>query len=511
MKLFTKILSLLLVVAMIALPLCACEKDEPATSGNTSGTAVSSEVAGDEPAIPEGTRFDDTEIRFIVSDGDEATGSLPSRSIDIDEDADMAFSVNQAIKTRNQTIEDKLGVDIVLKQVVDQGAMTAELQPILLAGTDEYDVVGAYEYYDIGLTLDSTAGTFLNYNKIADEEMFIDVTKPYWDENLYNELAYKGAAYWITGDLSQTWVGSIFVSFVNARIWGLYANQIKAITGTDDIYEIINTGKWTLDLWLELSKMAYVDENGDEKVDVDDQLGFLTYNTMLSNIMADGLAAGSHVTYTSWVDGVPTVDFFNDHSVKFAEKLNALYNESKACKMEWMDEKYILDVFAEGKALMTVNLLHNTEIYLADMTDDYYVVPMPKLDEQQTEYYTINHDNVTLYGIPASCSNVGATTATLELMGYYSYKLVTPQYYDVALKERYTRDEKAAAMIDKIRDSLFSDFTVLWTGQLGSPTHFFRTNISKRFASTAKGKQKQWENSLAKLLEKVENSLYIEM
>ena len=509
MKLMIKSISLLLVLSMLALPLFACTEKEPTSETKSSGAVLPED--SDKPNVPDDRRFEGTEIRFIVSDGDEATGSLPSRSIDIDEDADMGFSVNQAVKTRNQTIEDKLGVDIVLKEVVDQGAMSGTLQPILLAGSDEYDVVGAYEYYDIGLTLDSTAGTFLNYNKIADEEMFIDVTKPYWDENLYNELAYKGAAYWITGDLSQTWVGSIFVSFVNQRLWKLYEAQIKELTGRTDIYEIINDGKWTLDLWIELSKMAYIDENGNEKVDMDDQVGFLTYAPMLSNIMADGLAAGSHVTYTGWVDGAPTVDFFNDHSVSFAEKLNTLYSESSACKMEWVDEKYILDVFSEGRALMTVNLLHNTEAYLADMNDDYYVVPVPKLDEAQDSYYTINHDNVTLFGIPTSCPNVAATTATLELLGYYSYKLVTPEYYDVALKERYTRDEKAAAMIDTIRGSLYSDFTVLWTGQLGSPTHFFRTNISKRFASDAKKKQKQWQTTLDKLLDKIENSLYIEM
>lgn len=510
-------IALLLAVLMLPAYLLSCGEETPSqnSSGAVSQASEDTSSGGssaetDLPAVPDDLKFEDTEIRFIVSNGDEATGSLPARSITVDEDADMSFNVNKAVAQRNKIVEDRLGVTITLKDVAEQGQLTEKLQPILLAGSDEYDVVGGYQYYDIGLTLDSCAGTFLNFNKIPDDENYIDVTKPYWDENMFHELSYKGAAYWVTGDLSQTWVGSIFVSFVNERIWKLYSEQIKELTGYSDIYDVVNNNKWTLDLWSKLSQAVWIDENSNEKVDIEDQVGFLSYSPGICNIMADGLVAGSHITYTEWVDGLPTVSFYNERSISFAEKLYDLYFQSSACTVGWSDDRYILDMFADGKALMTVNLLHNTEMYLADMTDNYYVVPVPAMDEAQGGYFTTNHDNVTTFGIPASTPNVAAVTATLEMMAYQSYKLVTPEYYDVALKNRYTRDEKAAGMIDTIRDSLYSDFVVSWTGQLGSPTHFFRNNITKRFASQAKSQAKKWQSTLNKLLDKIENSVYIE-
>ena len=65
-------------------------------------------------------------------------------------------------------------------------------------------------------------------------------------------------------------------------------------------------------------------------------------------------------------------------------------------------------------------------------------------------------------------------------------------------------------MIDFIHDTVYSDFCVLWSEKLGGTTWFFRQNTSKRFASLAKQKQKQWTNTLAKLLTSLEDSTYIE-
>ena len=513
MTISRKLIALFLALVMVALPLVACEKPEP--DEPTSGTSAASDLPSggeDLPDIPEDLKFEGTPIRFFINAGDSnATSdeSLQLRSIMIDEEADMAYGINKAVVTRNQTVEDRLGVKIEVAATCGMQEAVADLQPILLGGSDEYDVISGYQYFDLGIALGETAGTLLNYNKIADEDMYIDPTKPYWDTDCFNELAYKGAAYWITGDLSQNWVSTMFVTFVNANLWKQYEEAIKSLTGYTDIYELVYAGKWTLDLFIELSRQVYVDVNHNDKVDHEDIVGFAAYQPCLDNSFVDGLAAGSHITYSTKVDGVPQLDFFNDHSVLFADKLSQLFNESSA-GIFLEDDRWLMEYFAEGNILLCVTGLNNSEQYLADMKDDFYVVPAPKLNEEQDSYYTQIYDSVSQYAIPTSCTHVPATTATLELLGYYSKKLVTPEYYDIALKERYTRDEKAAAMIDFIHDTVYSDFCVLWSEKLGGTTWFFRQNTSKRFASLAKQKQKQWTNTLAKLLTSLEDSTYIE-
>ncbi len=487
-----------------------------ACGGTNEGDTSSGGAGADEdaPTIPADLHFDGSpEIRFIVSGGDSNSGEqLPYRSIAVDEDADMGFEVNKMVSDRNRKVEDRLGVKIVLKEKTDMAALSSTVEPVLLAGLDEYDVISGFEYYDIGLAVDdSTVGTMLNYNHIPEEEMYIDISQPYWDSSLYEQLSLGGASYWVTGDLSQPWVGSIYVTFVNKRMWQAYAKEIEGLAGSGDIYQLVDDGKWTIGLLSELSRLVYIDQNNNEQVDLEDQVGYLAWTPAIGAIMSDGLAGGSHVTYTKWADGVPQVDFNNTHNLEFSRAQYALVYESNALLVDGSEtDNYILTTWAEGRSLFTVNLLSNSEIYLADMQDDYYIVPVPKLNEEQKEYSTVTHDSISLYGIPASCPNVSAATATLELMGYYSYKLVTPAYYDAALKERYTRDPQTGAMIDRIRETLYSDFVALWAYEIGDATHYFRSNVNRHFAAEAKTRQRSWQTKLDKVLERIAQSEYIE-
>ena len=523
MKSFRRAIALLLSLLMIALPLIACgESGEDAASGqitSTSGKNDRDDPANDPdaPKIPADLDCEGAQIKFIVANGDEMSRDpqgkdLPQRSITVDPDVDdMKYNVNKEVRDRNIRVEEELGVEIVLARNVDMGGLADVMKGVFASDSYEFDVVAGYQYYDLGLAIGDNTGYFLNYKTIDSSEMYIDPSKPYWDEGLYNALSYNGAAYWITGDLSQTWVGSVYVTFVNKNLWELYADKIAKVAGTSDIYEIIENGKWTLDLLCDLSSLAWTDTNANDKVDVEDNVGFLSYKPSIVNTAADGLTGGAHLTFTDTQNGKPQVAFNTSRNAEFASKLYRLYFESNACLVEYSSESYYLNTWAEGRSLFTVNVLSQTEMYLNDMTDDYYVVPCPKLNEEQKEYSAITHDNVTVFGIPRAVEqedHVAATTATLELMAYYSKKLVTPAYYDTALKERYSRDEKTGEMIDMIRNSLYYDFVMLWSQRINGVTHFFRENIGKRFASESSSKEKAWETSLKKLLNDIANSAY---
>lgn len=518
MKSLQKITALFLALLMLALPMISCGDDtnDAKNSGGANVADSGDTAGGDTPNIPDTLKFDGTEINFIVTNGDSMSADpngldLPQRSIYVDpEEADMGFEVNQKVMDRNTTVEERLGVKIVLKDHVSMQGLASHMQGTLSSGTYQYDVVAGYQFYDLGLAYGDQMGSFLDYKKIPEEEMYIDLSKPYWDEGLCEELAYNGAAYWITGDISQTWVGSVFVTFVNKDLWNSYAKGIEEIAGTTDIYKIVEDGKWTMDLLCELSRIAWIDKNSNDEVDFEDNVGFLAYAPpSLSNTMADGLVGGAHLSFTKWEDGVPSVDFRNNRNAEFADKLNKLYNQSRACLVDSSDN-YIMTMWAEGRSLFTVNVLSQAEMYLSDMKNDYYVLPCPKLNEQQTSYSALNHDNVTIFGIPSASPNVAATTATLELMAYYSLKLVTPAYYDNALKERYSRDPKTAEMIDLVRNSIYHDFVMLWSNKLDSITHYFRKEINGRFASQTTSKQKGWQNKLDKLLEQMGSSAEFE-
>lgn len=322
------------------------------------------------------------------------------------------------------------------------------------------------------------------------------------------------------------WISSPFVAFVNANMWKDYAEQIKALTGYEDAYELVYAGKWTLDLILELNNIVHINNDGDEnKVSLQDQHGFLTYtaDTGINSIVVDALFSGCNLTWTTYDSetGFPKIKFYTQTLVDYATATYKLYNQSKSCLIKYNGDTgdQVVNRFAEGNTLVTLNILSDAEMYLGDMEDDYYILPLPKLNEKQKKYSTTLGDGVTQFGIPKTSDNYAAATATLELLGYYSYEEVTPVYYEEVLKGRYVRGDasEAAKMIDYIRTTIYSDFALIWSNSIAnygggeSLSWYMRNNIgNKNLALTAKSKERVWQNGLDELLTEIEISGVIE-
>lgn len=521
MKNALKLISLMLALVMCLGVFAACGGEDK--KENNKPTKGGTETAGgDEPAWYDGLNFGGDTIHFLVCDGDEATGTLPSRSIWVDPEGDLSFEVNAAVNDRNKEVEAALNVEIKMT-ACEQGQTGNFVTDSLSTGLHEYDIIGAYQHYDLGLTIGDNSGYFVNYEGEYEDTNYLNVDAACWDKELYDVLTYGGCAFWVSGDLSQTWISSIFVSFVNGEMWNTYKDRIAALpsaNGISDPFELVNAGLWTMDLWMDISKAVYADTNSNEKVDLGDTVGFLAYSPSLVNIMADGLAAGAGIEYSAWVEDDWKLTFNNQKTSLFANKLYQLYNESNACLMGWDDNKYIMDVFADGGALMTVNQLHVSEQYLAEM-QNFLVLPVPKLLAAD-KYSTTNHDNVTLFGIPYTTNEEGklsAATATLQLMGELSYELVTPAYYENALKTRYTRYEEdmnaQGEMIDTIRASVYHDFASKYSSLIGSGTSitwFFRSDCGdRRFASKIAAKGDAWTTGLADVLEEIRGAYFNQM
>lgn len=524
MSKFTKYLSLALAILMLASCLVACgggekknETKKPTGGEETPGGLVSD--------IPESIRDLDLKgetINFVVCGGDEdmEDDSMQSRSIAPFDEEDLSYAVNSALVDRNREVENLLNVEINLKKVTGMQALATHLGETLFIGLAEYDVVAGYQYFDVGLTVGENAGMFLNYNTMTEEENRINIDADYWDKNLYDIMTYKDCSFWVTGDLSQNWVGCVTVSFVNKTLWDRYSAkiaEIPAAKGLTDIYEIVDQKLWTIDLVSEISKAIYVDNNSNEKIDLGDTVGFISYTPSLNTIMTDVLAAGAGITYSSLNDeGVPEIDFYNQRTSLFANKLLKLYTESNALLIAWQD-KYIVELFGEGNILMTPNYMYQAEFDLTEMTDTYVVLPAPLLMAGEN-YTSCLGDSVSQYGIPYTTKEEGkltAATATLEAMAFYSKKMVTPVYYDQMLKGRYTHVEagdRQGEMIDMIRNSTFSDFAMIWSNSIGNLTWFFRQSCTDRkLASKVAAQESSWTTNLATLLEEIEGSQWNQM
>ena len=141
-----------------------------------------------------------------------------------------------------------------------------------------------------------------------------------------------------------------------------------------------------------------------------------------------------------------------------------------------------------------------------EMETDFYVIPMPKFNEQQEEYRAIQWDGVPVYGIPTSLPSdmIEMVSTFLEVNCAVTSEIVLPAYYDVALKNKYSRDPVAAQMMDIIKSNVTSDFAFLWGESINNIIDFLYSNIrSGNIASAMKSSEKVWGKQLERLTKKL--------
>lgn len=494
-----KTLSILIAGAILAGSLVSCS-DSEVNEDETKVSAAPTEPVAEVPeeteeetsrfldALEESYDFQGYKMRFIVEEGNN--GNITALSIMADEDTGEV--VDSAVYERNLAVNERLNIEITLVDAILFSGLPAAVKPSITAGSDDYDVIGTYQYYGIEM---GPQGFMLNLSKLNN----MDFSREYWGTDYINNMSYKGITYWATGDLALRYTGGMYATYINQTMWNSYYPD-------DDVYSIALEGGWTLDAMYKYSNGVYVDANGDGKVDKSDTFGFFF------NIQdpVEGLAAGSMVRFSEvGEDGVPYISINNERSLKFYEKAYNLTSNNAGFFKENDDSVTVMNTFAEGRSLIAMNKIYQSGIYLREMDDEFRIIPVPKLDEAQEHYNTMLHDGVTLFGLPITNQKVEETTIALECMSSESHKTVTPAYYDVALKVKYARDSESGMMIDLIRENVCADFAALYSNSIGSIAHFFRNNLDSGKESIASAMEKQykaWNKSLERLLQNIEKN-----
>ena len=129
------------------------------------------------------------------------------------------------------------------------------------------------------------------------------------------------------------------------------------------------------------------------------------------------------------------------------------------------------------------------------MQDDYGMIPFPKYDVSQKEYYSYAWDQYVSFSIPATNPNPDAAAAVLEAMASYSYRETVPIYLDIALKGKYMNDAKSRKMVDLIVDNFKLDtaWIYIFTIGAGYPSAYRSTIYENDTAFASKHQKKSNE------------------
>jgi len=465
----TKCLPLLLILCFVLPLFAACGGGD---SNAEETTVYETEILDGnqyDPKIPK-VDYEEYEFAFLSA----AMTADPYYVDYIVSEGESSDLIMDAVYRRNTVIEDKYNVKLVQ---IESNAPQADVRTQVMSGSVEFDAVilrGAF--------LANLARERLLYN--LNELEWVDMTKPYWDANAAADLAVGDALYFTNCD-------------INMRMpYGLFFNkQLIEDNQLTSPYTYLANNEWTLDNFGKLVKSISVDLNNDGLFDENDRYGAtFEHHNAITLMYASGIRAT-----TQDPTGYPTLTLMGDKTVTAYEKIKDIFSDptySYCLTCSTMDPHGFEHRWDYARYLFTQDhyLFHicaPTDIYqFADMEHEFGVVPLPKYDSAQEKYHSMMSWWTQAVGCPAVMDDPDRTGRILEDLNYYSSVIVTPEWFDVMLTRKYTRDDESESSLLTIKNSavydmgLYFDFGGLRTKILDVDPA--KNNISTNYAKLRK-------------------------
>ncbi len=358
--------------------------------------------------------------------------------------------VDDAVFTRNETIKERFNCDFAF---VFDGSYTdlgTYISKTVSAGDDAFDLA-------FGLVVEiakyALNDMYLNWYELPN----VNFEKPWWSESTVRDLTLKGQCYVAVGDFDTSAINMTYCTFYNKNLGAQY--------DFPDMYDVVNSGKYTISYLLSITKDIYQDVNGNGEQDNDDAYGYCSDS--MSNMNAY-LWAFDNPIYRKNGDEMEFT-FRNEKLSAITETLCSVFHNYDGVRQGgagvW---QYGLNQFAASKTIFANSMIGMAVSTLRELEDDYAILPYPKWDESQKEYYSMVDGGHTAQVVPVTISDPATVSTIIEALNAESYKNVTPAIYDNALKVKGTRDAESVEMLDMIVNSRYFDFGYIYDGWKGA-------------------------------------------
>lgn len=465
---------------------CGDEKDRDVQTDNSSDMTPN--------AVDEGDGFVKDNLPDLDYDGRTVTflAGIANDVVEFSTEEETGDVVNDAVFKRNQAVSERLNVELVFQEEPntynERATFVNKLTSSIMAGEKAYDAVAGYSMSIASLASNAMLLPLNDYS-------YIDFSKPWWSDNLLSQAKLNGKLYFASGDISTKMICSMFAVFFNKSLINDY--------NLDNPYELVLDGKWTLDKLIEMSTGIYSDVNGDGKKDIEDKFGFYG-----SQVFMDGFYFGSGLKVTDIAtDGSPVIseDFrgVNGKIQSLLEKLTGFLHNSEDVYAPSYSNAPDHQLFIDNTILFSTLEVRYATSELRDVPFEFGLLPYPKFDEAQDNYYTTMSFPYTLYGIPLDAEEPEMSAAVLEALASESYRTVSPALFEIALKVKYSHDDDTAKVYDILKSSVVFDIGRVFNDSMGGMTYsIFRDSVvnnNPNWASTFASKQASLESAFENL------------
>ena len=361
--------------------------------------------------------------------------------------------VNDAVYKRNSNLEATYNCKIT-QETNDNPASSVKEQ--LISGEYVYD----YIYAGVASLRNLSASNLLvDYNELEN----VDLSKAWWDRNAIDGFTIAGKSFYVTGSGG---------TMDERASWAIYFNQdIVERADLETPYELVRRGEWTVDKMYEYMMATKEDLDGDGIWTVNkDRFGYIgePINNWM-HVAACGLRL-SRVTEDGEIDLPATVN--KDVQAAWAALKPLLTSEYRMVTDTGFSKGY--GTFYGCLSAVIFNISKN------DIK--WGVLPMPKLNAEQEEYWTSIHSGWCFgYSIPVT-TDLAQDAETngfesgreqagyfLEAFFYQSMGTLETAYYDQVVKYQVMKDSNSAEMMEiALKNKIYDPVVIFDFGKIGS-------------------------------------------
>lgn len=408
------------VIAAALLLLAGCTKKTENAETQSTGPVIET-TAGPEYTAPEIIDFDGYEYRIYAFE--EGYGYLGNFAVE----EDTGDTVVSAIYNRNLKVEDMYNVKISVAVKTD---VMTQMQKCAISGDDFADLTSYCIRWQYQNNLYESAANLLNIETLRLES-------PWWDQDFNNEFTVNG--------ILQSSVGDIIGTDEVCTTAYLYNKRIFEDVGhtSDELYGSVEKGEWTVERLVGYCSETTADINGDAKMDKNDRWGS-SYDTGTMWILFVG---SGYSTMQKTSSGEYEMTFDSEKGYDVFKRSLTLFDKNTSIHLETGAEA--ISAFKNGHTLFIPFLLGNNN-QLRDMEDDYGIIPVPKYEAAQEQYYSEASIWTNTVYIPVMVSDLSRTGLITESLAYESQFDFQKAIYDVMLMEKYARDLQSQKMLELI-------------------------------------------------------------
>lgn len=376
--------------------------------------------------------------------------------------------LDDALYYRNIAVEDLLDVELdYFDSQVTTDQTGATLEKLVMAGDTTYDMFSLIQW-------NAAKYAYQNMYYNMKNAPYLSFDQPWWNYDYMKEMTIgEDKIYCLVGDVHVDSTRCMNCVYYNKAMYTDYYSD------GDGLYDVVLEGKWTYDYLQKVAEEVWEDVDGDNTASYDDQLGYAINN--YNNL--DGILYACEVRATERDENdVPKLCLLSERAVDTLQKTYDIYYNSVGgfgYGGAYTDDVLYREKFSEGTTMFLFGFFYSAES-LRDMDDAYGIVPFPKFNDAQENYYSIAHDIISVMCLPVNCQKVDAASAVLESLAYLGYNDVLPAYYETLLKAKYARDAKSAQMIETIRENFITDIAYVYSDAFNNMGYACRTMIQAK-------------------------------